>query len=356
MQDRNNSGGFYDLYRDPLAGNRDPRGYTYVAGYGFAPPPRADYERRIIRTYSSGIGLMLLCFLLGSGPVYNLLFALETLLFGGNMGLRATAAASQIANMGAYTVTLVLPALLYCRRIRIPADNAFPLERPNNTDVSLAAIPVTLMTVVVGAYTASVMGMFFAVFGVYPTSPVTSVPTDAVEFILYFISNAILPAVVEELVFRGAILQSLRRFGDVFALFVSSLLFGLIHGNFVQAPMAFLTGLAIGYFVLRTGSLRTGMLIHFVNNALAVVLSAVGGSLHYQAAALLNTGAYMLYIAAGLLALAWLLRRYGNMFQLHRSGTVLGMRGKLISFFSTGTMIILLALLAVTTSRYFLII
>ena len=63
MQDRHNSGKFYDLYRDPMTGNCDPRGYTYVAGYGFAPPPRADYERRIIRSYSTGIALMLLFFL-----------------------------------------------------------------------------------------------------------------------------------------------------------------------------------------------------------------------------------------------------------------------------------------------------
>ncbi|MBS4785998.1 MAG: CPBP family intramembrane metalloprotease [Clostridiales bacterium] len=356
MQDRHNSGKFYDLYRDPMTGNCDPRGYTYVAGYGFAPPPRADYERRIIRSYSTGIALMLLFFLLASGPIYNLIFSLEMLLFGGGMGYGSYTAASQIANMGAYTIALVLPALIYCRRIRIPIYNAFPLEGPNNTGVALAAVPVTLMTVVVGAYTASVMGVFFAVFGMYPTSPVESVPTDTVGFMLYFISTAILPAIVEELMFRGAILQSLRRFGDTFALFVSSLLFGLTHGNLIQAPMAFLTGLAIGYFVLRTGSLRTGMFIHFVNNALAVVLSAVGNSLSYDASALLTNGVYALYIIAGLIALAFLLKHYGNMFQLHRSNTVMTMRGKLFSFFSTGSMVVLLILMAVTTSRYFLII
>ncbi len=36
----------------------------------------------MIRTYSSGIALMLLCFLLLSGPAYQLLFSLETMLFG----------------------------------------------------------------------------------------------------------------------------------------------------------------------------------------------------------------------------------------------------------------------------------
>ena len=39
MQDKHNSNGFYDLYHNPFTGNSEPRGYTYVAGYGFSPPP-----------------------------------------------------------------------------------------------------------------------------------------------------------------------------------------------------------------------------------------------------------------------------------------------------------------------------
>lgn len=356
MQDKRNSNGFYDLYHNPFTGNSEPRGYTYVAGYGFSPPPRADYERRMIRTYSSGIALMLLCFLLLSGPVYRLLLSVETLLFGQIMTYDSYMTASEVANMGAYALTLLLPAAFYCRHIRIPVYNAFPLDRPRDTGVALAAIPITLMTVVVGAYLASAVGVFFAIFGMYPTSPVASVPTGAGEFVLYFLSAAILPAIVEELVFRGAIMQSLRRFGDTFALFVSSLLFGLVHGNLIQAPMAFVTGLAIGFFVLRTGSLRTGMLIHFVNNALAVVLSAIGSGFSIQEQQIMTSAVYVLYLLGGFAAMGWLLTRYNNMFQLHVSNTVMSMRGKLAAFFSAGLMLALLVLLAFTTSQYFLVI
>lgn len=156
--------------------------------------------------------------------------------------------------------------------------------------------------------------------------------------------------------FRGAIMQSLRRFGDTFALFVSSLLFGLVHGNLVQAPMAFVTGLAIGYFVLRTGSLRTGMAIHFVNNALAVVLSAISASFSINGQQTITSIVYVVYLLSGFIAMGWLLTRYSNMFQLHASNTVMSIRGKLTAFFSTGLMLALLALLAFTTSKYFLVI
>ena len=173
---------------------------------------------------------------------------------------------------------------------------------------------------------------------------------------LSFVHHCIAAPVVEELVFRGAIMQSLRRFGDTFALFVSSLLFGLVHGNLVQAPMAFVTGLAIGYFVLRTGSLRTGMTIHFVNNALAVVLSAISASFSINGQQTITSIVYVVYLLSGFIAMGWLLTRYSNMFQLHASNTVMSIRGKLTAFFSTGLMLALLALLAFTTSKYFLVI
>ena len=312
----------------------------------------------MIRTYSSGIALMLLCFLLLSGPACPAcFFSLETMLFGRFMTYTGLSVASELANMGAYVLALLLPAALYCRYIRIPVYNAFPLGRLRDTAITLAAIPITLMTVVVGAYTASVVSALFAVFrGYCPTSPIPAVPTNGVEFISYFISTAILPAIVEELVFRGAIMQSLRRFGDTFALLISSLLFGLVHGNLVQAPMAFITGLAIGHFVLRTGSLRTGMLVHFINNALATVLSAISAGLSIHAQQTLNHAVYVVYLFGGFVAMGWLLTRYNNMFRLHASNTVMTLRGKLAAFFSAGLMLILLVLLAVTTSKYFLVI
>ena len=65
---------------------------------------------------------------------------------------------------------------------------------------------------------------------------------------------------------------------------------------------------------------------------------------------------YVVYLLSGFIAMGWLLTRYSNMFQLHASNTVMSIRGKLTAFFSTGLMLALLALLAFTTSKYFLVI
>ena len=75
---------------------------------------------------------------------------------------------------------------------------------------------------------------------------------------------ALIPALVEELVFRGWILGSLRPFGERRALLLSALIFGLMHMNLTQAPFAFMLGLLFGFLYLRTGRLWPGMAVHFL--------------------------------------------------------------------------------------------
>jgi sodium transport system permease protein len=87
---------------------------------------------------------------------------------------------------------------------------------------------------------------------------------------------ALTPALCEELVFRGVLLQSfLRRVPTHLAILGSSFVFGLFHLSFETAirllPTMFL-GALLAIVVARTGSILPSMLMHFVNNATAVLL------------------------------------------------------------------------------------
>lgn len=90
---------------------------------------------------------------------------------------------------------------------------------------------------------------------------------------LGIIAIVIMAPIVEELLFRGAIEGYLLRKWKhpAGAIVFSSLVFGLVHGNWVQAPFAFVIGLALGWMYYRTSSLLPGILMHFVNNSTAVL-------------------------------------------------------------------------------------
>lgn len=71
--------------------------------------------------------------------------------------------------------------------------------------------------------------------------------------------------IVEELVFRGAIMRGLQPFGKRFAILTSAILFGLFHGNIVQSPYAFVMGLILGYTAMEY-SMVWAMALHMLNN------------------------------------------------------------------------------------------
>ena len=120
---------------------------------------------------------------------------------------------------------------------------------------------------------ASYVDSIFRHFGITYDVPDFDYPDGVLGFILVAIATAVVPALVEEFALRGLVLGSLRKFGDVFALITSSAIFGIMHGNFEQIPFAFTVGLFLGFTVIKTGSLRVAIFIHFINNMGAVVFS-----------------------------------------------------------------------------------
>jgi membrane protease YdiL (CAAX protease family) len=76
--------------------------------------------------------------------------------------------------------------------------------------------------------------------------------------------------VMEETIFRGAVMKSLERFGGNFAIVMSSLFFALYHIITVQAIFAFFVGLIMGYIAHRY-SLLWSMLIHILINTISTL-------------------------------------------------------------------------------------
>ena len=87
---------------------------------------------------------------------------------------------------------------------------------------------------------------------------------------LSFLYIIIVGPIFEELVFRGAIMGSLRKYGDNFAILLSSLFFGFFHAVLFQIPFAFLVGLLLGYAAARW-SLRASIALHIVINGLSAL-------------------------------------------------------------------------------------
>lgn len=94
-----------------------------------------------------------------------------------------------------------------------------------------------------------------------------------------YVAVGILAPLAEEVVFRGAILRTLlgimSKKNHWVAIMISAAIFGIVHANLAQFINALLMGLLLGWMYYRTGSLVPGILLHWINNTMAYVLTNI---------------------------------------------------------------------------------
>lgn len=116
---------------------------------------------------------------------------------------------------------------------------------------------------------------FLARFG-YEDQPIVLPSLDGFGFVGVLLVVAVLPAIFEEVVFRGLLLKGMRSFGETGAILISGALFALYHQNPAQTLYQFCCGAAFAFVAIRAGSILPTVLSHFINNALIVTLTKFG--------------------------------------------------------------------------------
>lgn len=135
------------------------------------------------------------------------------------------------------------------------------------------------------------------------------------NLVLGLVALALMPALGEEALCRGMAFGALRQKGTVYGIFMSALLFGLLHGNPVQLVHQFLIGCVMAYLFHLSGSIWCTVLFHFCNNAAVIVYDFV----YVQAgwSYVLPWWAYLVMCVVGLAVVAGLLCLYARLTLRH---------------------------------------
>jgi sodium transport system permease protein len=169
----------------------------------------------------------------------------------------------------------LLPSLLWCRLFRAPLVDTLQLRWPTSRG--------WVATVLLAAGGWSVGAVVWEQLLRFPGARAYSDwlgellgKQGRLELGTALLLVALLPAIAEEVTFRGVVLAGLRRSGSRWIAVVgSALVFGLFHINPYHVLAAFAVGLLLGWVALESGSLLPGVLIHLVNNGAQVLLDRV---------------------------------------------------------------------------------
>lgn len=206
-------------------------------------------------------------------------------------------------------------ALLFIKLVQKKGP-PLPFDAPNSKKMFGASLAIAFLTLIISNFLVSVSVLAGEAVGFSFDASDMPAPESFTGYLWQLLSVALVPAFVEEFAIRGVVMNSLRKYGDFFAVIVSSVFFGLMHGNVMQAPFATILGVAIGWLVIKTNSLWTGIAIHFMNNFYATSLTALGevtGTAGYVAiVASINVIGALL----GVFAVVWIIDKHREMINL----------------------------------------
>lgn len=101
------------------------------------------------------------------------------------------------------------------------------------------------------------------------------------SFIYDLYSLALLPATLEELLFRYIPLKILAPYSKKSTIIISSLLFALVHTSFFSIPYAFVAGIIFMVFDMMTESIYPSVMLHLINNIISVIWLYISASESY---------------------------------------------------------------------------
>ena len=172
-----------------------------------------------------------------------------------------------------YLVFLLLPFLLLA--LRRPGMGEYIRVHPIRTRFILPLILCAPLGYFLCAYVNYFWCMGIEALGGSVTHTQTPQISSAGDMLALFLSNAMMPAVCEELLFRGALLSAWEEKGSKRAMLISTALFMLLHSAVSGMPVQLMSGFVMAFIVIVTGSLFSGIVYHALHNTLALVLSAV---------------------------------------------------------------------------------
>ncbi|MDE7295212.1 MAG: CPBP family intramembrane metalloprotease [Oscillospiraceae bacterium] len=152
------------------------------------------------------------------------------------------------------------------------------------------------------------------------TSELLSFSDNMTTNILLVAYTVIIAPITEELLMRGFILNSLSPVNRNFGIIASSLLFGLMHGNFNQIFNGFLLGLLLAYIAMKSGSIKASIICHMAANFNAMfcgafyeyyLLNERGEDAAYTAEVI----HFAVLLVLGIIAAVLLLKRHGMVTQ-----------------------------------------
>lgn len=339
--------GQYDGYN---FGNGQPNGYYDNSYYAHRAIKRKEEKRKIRKLGMISAGAILA----------NLLLQNVFVIFLHLTGLYDRYLNNGFFQVGAdiifSIVCMLLPFLFFGNILKKEAgiEDNIKLNASHDKLLAFLAVPAGLCFCLVANFATSVLVAFIEEgMGVQLSSPELASPDGVFGLFISVIRVSVVAALVEEIAFRGCLMQPLRKHGDGFAVAMAAFTFGLLHGNLIQAPFALISGIGLGYITVKCGSIWPAVIVHAINNLISTVaLYAINsGAKEEMVNVVYLLVVYFIILAGGVCALFFYIRSRKYNTDISQE-SILETKEKVMAYILNPTMIIAIGVMLYYTAQF----
>lgn len=180
-----------------------------------------------------------------------------------------------LVNLSYYLPFVVLPMAICAIRQR----GLYEGLRLNAPPIS-SVISVCFLGVISTFFASTLTVIWDALLGILGLNAegATIIPHSRSELTAHIFLSAAMPALCEEMLFRGWVLSAWENNGTRRAIWVSAALFALMHGNIYGLPAYVFVGLMAGYLTFALDSVYAGIAFHTVYNTACLVINYVAAN------------------------------------------------------------------------------
>lgn len=348
---------YNEMYRKWRIDHKDDYGFyfpgnseelTYRDGEGFITEYPEAAERNAVNSIISVVGKTLI--------IYTLLRIATMLLFS-DLPISLThkvfysssgyfAGSETAAIVLSYTINIalkIIPQIYLLYKVRMPLKVMVPLKI-SNKPLFYQAMPMAMC--VFGIITMFSGAEYFSatLFGFQKGNTIW-IPENKTIMALAAILYTIILPVISEIVQRGIFMQTLRQFGDGYALIITGIISALTANSFKFIFFTFIYAVVIGYFSMRSGSIITAIVMR-------IVISTSSYWMTYIKTMAIPTDDYLtvsmvvtlVYLTVGIASLVVFMKKHSNKVNLPLYEMYISYKEKMMCFLASPSVLIWLSL------------
>lgn len=172
-------------------------------------------------------------------------------------------------------------------------------------DLSLKQFITLFIISIAATYIFNIVSMFINLLlsfikGGSIINPLESILQNS-SMIYNFLLAVIAAPIIEEIIFRGVLINKIRCYGDKVCILISASVFALYHGNISQLLYAFVLGAIFSYIVLKCGTIKYSILLHMCINFCGSILFPSLINVENEMLILIVVGIVILLIVLGII-------------------------------------------------------